>query len=65
MNDEATEKFKAHTEKEDNEYAPSFETLRKKELEKRQPLIEDDPFVLLGASGIVIEVGRIRRILRG
>jgi pimeloyl-ACP methyl ester carboxylesterase len=48
LSDEATEKFKLQAEKEDNEYALSFETLRKKELEKRQPLFEDKPVYVIG-----------------
>ncbi|KAI9745175.1 MAG: hypothetical protein M1818_001453 [Claussenomyces sp. TS43310] len=48
VSDEATEKHKLQAEKEDNEYAPSFETLRKKELENRQPLLEDKPVYIIG-----------------
>lgn len=48
VSDEATEKSELQAEKEDNEYAPSFETLRKKELEKRQPLLEDNPVYVIG-----------------
>jgi hypothetical protein len=48
VRDEATEKFKLQGEKEENEYAPSFETLRKKELEKRQPLLGDKPVYVIG-----------------
>jgi len=48
VSDEATEKFMLQEEKEENEYAPSFETLRKKELEKRQPLLGDKPVYVIG-----------------
>jgi pimeloyl-ACP methyl ester carboxylesterase len=47
--DEATEKFKMIEQKEDFEqYVPSFETLRKKELGKRQPLVGDKPVCVIG-----------------
>ncbi|KAF1936430.1 putative alpha/beta hydrolase [Clathrospora elynae] len=48
VSDEATEKFKLQGEKEQNEYEPSFETLRKKELGKRQPLFGDRPVYVIG-----------------
>lgn len=49
LSDEATEKFKLQVGKEDSEeYAPSFETLQKKELEKRQPLFGDKPVYVIG-----------------
>ncbi|KAL3418787.1 alpha/beta hydrolase [Phlyctema vagabunda] len=49
VSDEATEKFKLQMEKEDTgEYEQSFETLRKKELEKRQPLVGDKPVYVIG-----------------
>jgi pimeloyl-ACP methyl ester carboxylesterase len=48
VSDEATEKFKRQAENEENEYAPSFETLRKKELGKRQPLFGDKPVYVIG-----------------
>lgn len=48
VGDQATEKFKLQGEKEDNEYVPSFETLRKKELAKRQPLLGDKPVYVVG-----------------
>jgi len=48
VSDEATEKFKVQEEKEENEYAPSFETLRKKGLEQRQPLLGDKPVYVIG-----------------
>ncbi|UKZ78757.1 hypothetical protein TrVFT333_006502 [Trichoderma virens FT-333] len=41
---ETTEKFKMIEQKEDSEqYIPSFETLRRKEMSKKQPLLEDKP----------------------
>ena len=48
MSDEATEKFKLQEQKEEHEYAPSFETLRKKELGKRQPLLGGKPVYVIG-----------------
>ncbi|PQE04402.1 alpha beta hydrolase protein [Rutstroemia sp. NJR-2017a BVV2] len=46
---ESTEKFKAIEQKEDFEqYLPSFETLRKKELSKKQPLLGDKPVYVIG-----------------
>ncbi|KAL2827681.1 Alpha/Beta hydrolase protein [Aspergillus pseudoustus] len=47
---EATEKYKRIAEREDVEgYAQSFETLRRKELSKRQPLLGDKPvYVIVG-----------------
>jgi pimeloyl-ACP methyl ester carboxylesterase len=48
MSDEETEKFKLQAEKEGNEYSPSFDTLRKKELEKIQPLLGDKPVFVVG-----------------
>ena len=48
VSDEATEKFKLQEQKEDDEYSPSFETLRKKELGKRQPLLGDKPVYVIG-----------------
>ncbi|KAA8642737.1 hypothetical protein EYZ11_012997 [Aspergillus tanneri] len=47
-NDESTEKAKLIGQKEDFEYAPSFETLRKKELGKKQPLVGDKPVYVIG-----------------
>lgn len=47
VSDQATEKFKLQEQKEEDEYAPSFETLRKKELEKRQPLLGDKPIYVI------------------
>ncbi|KAL9086284.1 MAG: hypothetical protein Q9165_007199 [Trypethelium subeluteriae] len=48
QSDEATEKFNLQAQKEDDEYAPSFVTLRKKELGKRQPLLGDRPVYVIG-----------------
>lgn len=50
MSDEATEKHRLQEEKEDNEYAPSFDTLRKKELAKRQPVLGDKPVYVIAGS---------------
>lgn len=47
----ATEKNKLAGHKEDAEnYLPSFETLRKKELGKKQPLLEDKPVYVIGGT---------------
>ncbi|TVY17232.1 hypothetical protein LARI1_G005533 [Lachnellula arida] len=49
VSDEATKKFKLQEQKEEyEEYVPSFETLRKKELGKRQPLVGDKPVYVIG-----------------
>lgn len=46
---ESSDKFKAIELKEELEhYMPSFETLRKKELTKRQPLLDDKPVFVIG-----------------
>lgn len=46
---ESTEKFKQIEAKEEFEnYLPSFETLRKKELSKKQPLVGDKPVYVIG-----------------
>lgn len=46
---EMTEKFKQIERKEELEqYRPSFETLRKKELSKKQPLVGDKPVYVIG-----------------
>ncbi|KAF6805700.1 alpha/beta hydrolase [Colletotrichum sojae] len=46
---EATEKHKLTAQKEEKNYAPSFEVLRRKELGKRQPLVGDKPvYVIVG-----------------
>lgn len=48
---EATEKFEMIAHKEDSEnYMPSFETLRKKELSKKQPLLGDKPVCVIGGT---------------
>ncbi|KUL85199.1 hypothetical protein ZTR_08934 [Talaromyces verruculosus] len=50
QNDESTEKHKITAHKEDEEqYAPSFETLRKKELSKKQPIVGDKPVYVIGS----------------
>ncbi|KFY16588.1 hypothetical protein V492_01226 [Pseudogymnoascus sp. VKM F-4246] len=46
--DERTEKFKAQEEKENEEYGPSFATLRKKELGKGAPLLGAKPVHVIG-----------------
>lgn len=48
VSEEATEKFKLQGKKEESEYDASFETLRKKELEKRQPLLGGKPLFDIG-----------------
>ncbi|KAF2726770.1 alpha/beta-hydrolase [Polyplosphaeria fusca] len=49
LSEGATEKFKLQEDKEENdEYEKSFETLRKKELWKRQPLLGDKPVFVIG-----------------
>ncbi|KAF2443238.1 alpha/beta-hydrolase [Karstenula rhodostoma CBS 690.94] len=49
--DEATEKFKLIERKEEfEEYVPSFETLRKKQLGKRNPLVGDKPVYIIGGT---------------
>ena len=48
VSDMATEKFKLQEEKEEDEYPLSFGTLRKKELENRQPLFGDKPVYVIG-----------------
>lgn len=48
---EATEKFEVIAHKEDSEnYIPSFETLRKKGLSKKQPLLGDKPVYVIGGT---------------
>lgn len=48
---ESTEKYKLIAHKEDVEnYMPSFETLRKKELSKKQPLVGDKPVYVIGGT---------------
>ncbi|PLN76153.1 alpha/beta-hydrolase [Aspergillus taichungensis] len=48
---EATEKYQLIMQKEAVEnYGPSFETLRKKELGKRQPLLGDKPVYVIGGT---------------
>ncbi|RAL58873.1 hypothetical protein DID88_009293 [Monilinia fructigena] len=48
MRDETTEKFNLQGKKENEEYAPSFRTLRNKELGKRQPLIGNKLVYVIG-----------------
>jgi pimeloyl-ACP methyl ester carboxylesterase len=48
MRDEATEKFKAQGEREENEYESSFPTLRAKELGKKGPVLGDKPVFVIG-----------------
>ena len=48
VNDEATDKYMLQAQKEEHEYAPSFVTLRNKELGKRQPLLGDKPVFVIG-----------------
>ncbi|TGO41451.1 hypothetical protein BHYA_0021g00200 [Botrytis hyacinthi] len=43
-----TEKYLLQAKKEENEYAPSFETLLKKDLRKKQPLLADKPVYVIG-----------------
>jgi pimeloyl-ACP methyl ester carboxylesterase len=50
MEDEGTEKSKLQAKKEDNEYELGFETLRKKELWRRQPMLGDKPVYVIGGS---------------
>ncbi|KAF6834198.1 alpha/beta hydrolase [Colletotrichum musicola] len=46
---EATEKHKLTAHKEDENYAPSFEILRRKQLGRKQPLVGDKPvYVIVG-----------------
>ncbi|GAB7355719.1 hypothetical protein MBLNU459_g6418t1 [Dothideomycetes sp. NU459] len=48
---ESTEKFNQIAHKEDSEqYMPSFETLRRKELSKKQPLLGDKPVFVIGGT---------------
>lgn len=48
LSDEGSVKFKLQEMKEHSEYAPSFETLRKKEVEKKQPLLGSRPVYIVG-----------------
>lgn len=48
---ESTEKYKLIAHKEDIEqYLPSFETLRKKKLSEKQPLVGDKPVYIIGGT---------------
>lgn len=48
MADEATNKYATIASKEEDEYAASFETLRKKQLCGKQPLLGDKPLYVIG-----------------
>ncbi|OBT39382.1 hypothetical protein VE00_10308 [Pseudogymnoascus sp. WSF 3629] len=50
VSDEGSSKFQLQADKEYAEYEPSFETLKKKELEKRQPLLGDKPVFVIGGK---------------
>ncbi|KFY35389.1 hypothetical protein V495_08023 [Pseudogymnoascus sp. VKM F-4514 (FW-929)] len=50
VEDEGGEKFKAQEKREDAEYEGSFPVLRKKELEKRNPLVGDKPVYVIGGT---------------
>ncbi|KAL6895110.1 Alpha/Beta hydrolase protein [Trichoderma evansii] len=45
---ESTEKYELIAQKEDVEYLPSFETLRRKKLSAKQPLVGDKPVYVIG-----------------
>ncbi|KAI0836630.1 alpha/beta-hydrolase [Hypoxylon sp. FL0890] len=47
---ETTDKYKLIAKKEESEYSPSFETLRKKEMSKKQPLLGDKPVYVIGGT---------------
>lgn len=49
MRDEAGPKYAAVARAEDEQYAPSFETLRAKRLGERQPLVGDKPVYVIGS----------------
>ncbi|KAI0160152.1 hypothetical protein GGR57DRAFT_456517 [Xylariaceae sp. FL1272] len=44
------DKYEAASQKEDSEYASSFETLQKKGLGKKQPLLKERPVFVIGAT---------------
>jgi len=48
MADEATDKYAMIARREEDEYAASFETLRKKQLGDKQPLLGDKPLYVIG-----------------
>ena len=48
MSDEATEKYNLMAQREEEQYTPSFETLQKKGLSKRQPLLRNSPVCVIG-----------------
>ncbi|GAM85675.1 hypothetical protein ANO11243_036820 [Dothideomycetidae sp. 11243] len=47
---EATEKYNLIATLEDDNYSASFETLRKKELQQKQPLLGDNPVFVIGGT---------------
>ena len=47
---ESTDKFNLIGQKEDEQYAASFPTLRRKELSKKQPLLGDKPVYVIGGT---------------
>ncbi|ELR06769.1 hypothetical protein GMDG_02207 [Pseudogymnoascus destructans 20631-21] len=50
ISDEGTEKFQLQADKEFAEYEPSFDTLQRKELAKRQPLLGEKPVFVIGGG---------------
>ncbi|KAL5347449.1 hypothetical protein ACLOAV_007761 [Pseudogymnoascus australis] len=50
VGDEGTEKFQLQAEREDEAYEPSFATLQKKELGKRQPLLGGKPVHVISGA---------------
>ncbi|OAF59394.1 hypothetical protein VC83_04235 [Pseudogymnoascus destructans] len=50
ISDEGTEKFQLQADKEFAEYEPSFDTLQRKELAKRQPLLGEKPVFVIGGE---------------
>ncbi|OBT84843.1 hypothetical protein VE02_07298 [Pseudogymnoascus sp. 03VT05] len=50
VGDEASEKFQLQAAKEDAAYEPSFDTLKKKALEKKQPLLGGKPVFVIGGK---------------
>lgn len=47
---ESTEKYDLIAQKEELEYLPSFETLRRKKLSEKQPLVGDKPVYIVGGT---------------
>ena len=63
---ETTEKYNLIARKEELNYKPSFETLRKKELSMKQLLVRDKPVYVIGAYEIETGVDCTRRpLLKG